>query len=81
MINELERLLSNAYSPYDNVFYSAIVVMKDKMTFGGVSIKNNIYRDGLSAESVAIAKAVSSGYKYGDFEGCNMKPQAFLPLR
>lgn len=68
MINELERLLSNAYSPYDNVFYSAIVVMKDKMTFGGVSIKNNIYRDGLSAESVAIAKAVSSGYKYGDFE-------------
>ena len=42
MINELERLLSNAYSPYDNVFYSAIVVMKDKMTFGGVSIKNNI---------------------------------------
>lgn len=68
MVSELERLLSNAHSPYDNVCFSSLVVMKDKTIFGGVNIKNAIYRDMISAEAAAIARAVASGYKYGDFE-------------
>ena len=68
MVSELERLLSNAHSPSDNVCFSSLVVMKDKTIFGGVNIKNAIYRDMISAEAAAIARAVASGYKYGDFE-------------
>lgn len=68
MVNELERLLSNAYAPFDNLCFSAIVVMKDKTTFGGVTVKNAIFRDAIYAESAAISRAVTAGYKYKDFE-------------
>ena len=68
MVNELERLLSNAYAPFDNLCFSAIVVMKDKTTFGGVTVKNAIVRDAIYAESAAISRAVTAGYKYKDFE-------------
>ena len=68
MVSELERLLSNSYAPYDHICFSAVVVMKDKSTFGGVTIKNDIFRDAIYAEQVAIAKAVTKGYKYGDFD-------------
>lgn len=68
MVNELERLLSNAHAPYDSLCFSAIVLMKDKTTFGGVTVKNAIFRDTIYAESAAIAKAITAGYKYKDFE-------------
>ncbi len=68
MVSELERLLANSYAPYDHVCFSAIVQMKDKTTFGGVTIKNRTFRDTIFAESLAIARAVTAGYKYKDFE-------------
>ena len=68
MDSELERLLSNAYAPYDSICFSSVVVMKDKTTFSGVTIKNAIYRDSIYGEQIAIARAVASGYKYGDFD-------------
>ena len=68
MINELERLLSNAYTPYNNKFVSAIVLMKDGTTFSGVTVKNQIFRDAIYAEQAAIARAIAAGYKYGDFD-------------
>jgi len=68
MINDLERLLDNAHSPYDDTRVSAIVQMKDGITFSGVTIKNAIFRDAIYAEQGAIARAVSAGYRYGDFD-------------
>lgn len=68
MRSELERLLSNAYAPYDSICFSAVVVMKDKKTFGGVTVKNAIYRDSIYAEQAAIGSAIAAGYKYGDFD-------------
>lgn len=68
MVSELERLLSNAYAPYDNICFSAIVVTKDNNTFSGVTVKNATYRDAIFAEQIAIARAVACGYKYGDFD-------------
>ncbi len=67
MVNELERLLSNSNSPYDRLCFSAIVVMKDNTTFAGVTVKNQIFRDAVYAEQAAIARAITAGYKYGDF--------------
>jgi cytidine deaminase len=68
MVKELERLLSNAYAPYDQICFSCVVVMKDHTTFGGVTVKNAIYRDAIYAEQAAIGRAVAAGYKYGDFD-------------
>ena len=68
MVNELERLLSNSYAAYDHKCFRCIVVMKDGKTFSGVTVKNQIFRDAIYAEQAAIARAVSAGYKYGDFE-------------
>lgn len=68
MINELERLLSNAHAPHDTLCFSSVVVMKDGQTFGGVTVKNNIFRDAIYAEQAAIARAVAAGYKKKDFD-------------
>lgn len=67
MVNELERLLSNSHSPNDTICFSSIVIMKDGSSFGGVTVKNDIYRDAIYAEQVAIARAITAGYKYNDF--------------
>jgi len=67
MINELESLLSNAHTPHSQKCFSAIIVMKDGITFSGVIIKNQIFRDAIYAEQIAIARAIAAGYKYGDF--------------
>ena len=67
MINDLEKLLNNAYSPHDDIKMSAIVTMKDGINFSGVSIKNDIFRDAIYAEQAVIARAITAGYKYGDF--------------
>ena len=68
MISELKRLLSNSYSPYEPKCFSCIVEMKDGKLFSGVTVKNATYRDGIYAEQVAIARAITAGYKKGDFE-------------
>lgn len=68
MVNELERLLSNSYAPYDNICFSAVVTTKDKKVFGGISVKNAIFRDTIYAEQAAIARAVTLGYRYKDFD-------------
>lgn len=68
MISELRELLSNSYSPYSEKCFSSIVVMKDGTKFKGVTVKNAIFRDGIYAEQIAIASAITNGYKYGDFD-------------
>ena len=68
MISELKRLLSNSHAPYDSKCFASIVEMKDGKTFSGVTVKNAIYRDGIYAEQIAIGRAVTAGYKKGDFE-------------
>ncbi len=68
MISELKQLLSNSYTPNDSLCFAAIVIMKDGTIFKGVTVKNAIFRDGIYAEQIAIARAVTKGYKKGDFD-------------
>lgn len=68
MVRELERLLSNSYNPHDSITYSALVKMKDGTIFGGVEVKNDIFRCTIYAEESAIANAVSHGYLKKDFD-------------
>lgn len=68
MNSKLVSLLNNAYTPYDRVKFASIVVMDDGTEFSGVSVKNSVFRDGIYAEQIAVASAVSEGYKKGSFD-------------
>ncbi len=65
---ELKNLLTKSYAPYSNFRVASIVVMKDGTSYTGVNIENASYGATICAERVAIAKAVSEGYRKGDFE-------------
>lgn len=68
MRSKLENLLSNAYTPYDRVKFACIVKMDDGKEFQGVTVKNSVFRDGIYAEAIAIAGAITEGYKKGQFD-------------
>jgi cytidine deaminase len=57
-----------AYAPYSNYFVGAAVRTRDGRVFEGVNVENAAYPLGVCAERTAIARAVSEGYKPGDFE-------------
>jgi len=57
----------NAHSPYSNVTVGAAVRMKDGKIYTGCNIENVSFTPSVCAERVAIFKAVSDGYKKGDF--------------
>lgn len=65
---KLIQLLQNCSVPSDSLHFSSIVIMKDGTEFYGVNVKNAVFRDAILAEQSAIAQAVTSGYKKGDFE-------------
>lgn len=67
MKEKLEQLLQNAYSPYYHFPVSSIVVMNDGKEFIGVNVEN-ANGTSICAERNAIASAVASGYKKGDFK-------------
>lgn len=67
MEESLKRLLKNSYSPYSNFKVSAICLMKDGKSFGGVNVENASYGATICAERVAITSAIASGYTKGDF--------------
>lgn len=71
MIEELKKLQKNSYSPYFNFPVSAIVVTKDNKMFKGVNVEN-ANGTSICAERNAIANAVCSGYKKGDFKEINI---------
>jgi cytidine deaminase len=57
----------NAYAPYSNYLVGAAVQTKDGNVFEGVNVENAAYPLGVCAEKSALVKAVSEGYKPGDF--------------
>ncbi len=67
MLEELKKLLEKSYCPISNKQVAAIIKMKDSTTFSGVNIENPSFKSGLCAEQVAIGKAITAGYKRGDF--------------
>ena len=68
MKSKLLELLANSYAIYSNFRVSAIVVTRDDKCYSGVNIENASYGATVCAERVAIFKAVSNGYRKGDFK-------------
>ena len=68
MREKLEKLLKNSYSPYSNYPVSCIIVTNDNKEYNGVNIENASYGATICAERSAISRAISDGYKKGDFK-------------
>ena len=68
MLDKLKKTIKNSYAPYSKFHVSALVITKDNKIFEGVNIENSSYGATICAERVAITKAVSEGYKKGDFQ-------------
>lgn len=68
MKEQLLDIAKNAYVPYSNYHVAAIVVLKDGCYFDGVNVENASYGATICAERVAILKAVTAGYRKGDFK-------------
>jgi cytidine deaminase len=56
-----------AYAPYSNYLVGAAVETRDGKVFEGVNVENAAYPLGVCAEKSALVKAVSEGYRPGDF--------------
>jgi cytidine deaminase len=56
-----------AYAPYSNYLVGAAVQTHDGKVFEGVNVENAAYPLGVCAEKTALVKAVSEGYRPGDF--------------
>lgn len=72
MVEKLQRLLKNSYSPYSHFAVSAIVVMNDGSEFSGVNVENASYGAAICAERSAIVSAISAGYGKDDFKSINI---------
>lgn len=68
MKDKLIKLKDNAIVPQNFTKSSAIALMKDGNSFSAVCIKNNIYRDSITAEAAVISKAIVNSYNKADFE-------------
>jgi cytidine deaminase len=58
---------ARAYAPYSNYLVGAAVRTRDGKVFEGVNVENAAYPLGVCAEKSALVKAVSEGYRPGDF--------------
>ena len=68
MLDRLKEVVKNSYAPYSNFHVGAILITKDGKEYTGVNIENASFGGTICAERVAIVKAVSDGYKKGDFK-------------
>ena len=68
MKERLIELAKKAYCPYSNFHVAACLVMNDGNIFEGVNVENASYGASICAERVVILKAVSEGYRKGDFK-------------
>ncbi len=62
----------NAYSPYSGFKVGAAILTKDGKIIEGCNVENAAYGSTMCAERAAIFKAVSMGYKPGDFQAISI---------
>ena len=68
LLKQAHKAKENAYSPYSGFKVGATILTKDGKTINGCNVENAAYGSTMCAERTAIYKAVSMGYKPGDFK-------------
>lgn len=72
MVEKLQKLLNNSYSPYSHFRVACIVTLNDGEEIAGVNVENASYGATICAERSAIVGAISKGYKKGDFKSLDI---------
>ena len=67
LLKQSNKAKENAHSPYSGFKVGATILTKDGATIDGCNVENAAYGSTMCAERTAIYKAVSMGYKPGDF--------------
>lgn len=68
MVEQLQELLKNSYSPVYKYYVAAILQCADGQTFSGVNVETSSPASGICAERNALYNAIASGYKKDDFK-------------
>ena len=68
LLARADRIAERAYAPYSRFHVGCAVLTRDGRIVEGVNVENAAYPLGVCAERMALAKAVSDGYRPGDFE-------------
>lgn len=68
LLQKADKAKENAYSPYSGFKVGATILTKDGKTIDGCNVENAAYGSTMCAERTAIYKAISMGYKPGDFK-------------
>lgn len=68
LLEQAHQAKENAYSPYSRFKVGATILTKDGKTIDGCNVENAAYGSTMCAERTAIFKAISMGYKPGDFK-------------
>ncbi len=68
LLERADAIAANAYAPYSKFFVGAALLTRDGRVFEGVNVENAAYPLGVCAERSALVRAVSDGYRPGDFE-------------
>ena len=72
LLEQADKEKENAYSPYSGFKVGATILTKDGHTINGCNVENAAYGSTMCAERTAIYKAVSMGYKPGDFQAISI---------
>ncbi len=68
LLQHAHQAKENAHAPYSGFKVGAAILTKDGSVIEGCNVENVAYGSTMCAERVAIYKAVSMGYKPGDFD-------------
>ena len=68
MFEIVKEVNKNSYSPYSNFKVSAALLTNTNEIITGVNVENASYGLSMCAERTALFKAISMGYKPGDFK-------------
>jgi cytidine deaminase len=62
-----DAVAERAYAPYSSFDVGCAVLTRDGTVVEGVNVENAAYPLGICAEKTALARAISMGYRPGDF--------------
>ena len=68
LLAQAHKAKENAYSPYSGFKVGATILTKDGKMIDGCNVENAAYGNTMCAERSAIFRAVSKGYRPGDFK-------------
>ncbi|HET6601556.1 MAG TPA: cytidine deaminase [Gaiella sp.] len=62
-----DAIASRAYAPYSEFHVGCAVLCRDGRVVEGVNVENAAYPLGVCAERTTLSRAISEGYRPGDF--------------